>query len=132
MNQTHCPPEKAFGLTLVEVLVAIVILAVISAAIVGLLPGLTRTSIAANDDIEETQVVMSAFERIAEAWRDEAAYENERVDGQPVADYVAAQTTRCAYGPPVDHAWGRIVTITCPAVGALPERVLVRAYGDPR
>ena len=118
---------------MIEVLVAIVILAVVSVAIVGLLPGITRTTAAGSEDVVQTQRMASVLERVGDAWMDGTAFEGGVVDGQLVAAFAtAALGDSCTATSPGPVDGLRTVVVTCEPVGSLPAQELRQVFGDPR
>lgn len=127
------PKHARAGLTILEVLVAIIILAVVSVAIVGLLPGITRTTVAGADDVVQTQRMVSVLERVGDAWRDGDEFADGNVGDDSLAAFVTANLgTSCSADSPSPANGVRTVVITCDAIGALPAQELRQAFGDPR
>lgn len=127
------PRLRVGGLSLVEVLVAITILAIISAAVVGLLPSIVRTSRAASNDLIDTQTMQTVLERIAGEWQDSSAYAAQTIGEDAIGVFIAEQLaasdcTGAVSQPAVSRT---LVVITCPASGGLPERSLRREYAEP-
>lgn len=120
------------GMSLVEVIVAMAILAILGAALVGVLPSLSRNTRAASVDTVESQQVLSVFERIGSAWTNQTAWLNEQVDGQDLGGFVdAATASACSAVVTAPSPERKRVVITCDEGNGLPERSLRAEFGDP-
>lgn len=123
---------NARGLTLVEVLVAIAILAIVSTAVMSFLPMLTRNTQASTLDTIQSQQVMSIFERTASSWSNEGAWKDELVDGAAVADVVNAELgPDCGVVASTPTPERKRLVITCTRDGGLPALILRAEFGDP-
>lgn len=111
---------RATGLTLVEVLVALALLGVMSAAIVGTFSLTATLNREAATDVDDARTVRSATERIRLEWTDPELYESMTIgttDGLTVDQYVREQlggdcSAEVLQDPIVPDAV-RIVRITC-------------------
>ena len=122
----------AKGLTLVEVIVAMALLAILGGALVGVLPTLSRNTQASSVDTVQSQQVLSLFERIGSAWTNQAAWGNERVDGVDLDDFVFGVTgDACTVAVTTPTPERKRVVITCDERAGLPERSLRAEFGDP-
>jgi prepilin-type N-terminal cleavage/methylation domain-containing protein len=124
---------KRLGLTLVEVLVAIAILAVLGVALVSVLPGLSRNTRASTVDSIQLQQILTVFERISSDWTNQTAYVAERLNtGESVADFTVAETGgACTAAVTQPTAERKRVTITCEQADGLPARTLRAEFGEP-
>lgn len=132
--------RKDSGLTLIEVIVALVLLAVIGAALTAILPMITRNTQAATIDTSESQKAITIFEHIARDWSNPGAWSNGIVyladsSTMSVSDYVASQMASigrdCTGEVTIPSPERRRVTIVCPEAGSLPERIIKAEFGDP-
>lgn len=128
------------GLTLIEVLVAMVLLAILGIAIVAFMPMITRNTMAASTDTSESQRAIAIFEHITRDWSNPGAWSKGEIylaDGttQTVEAYVADQMSEigrtCTGEVTIPSPERRRVTIVCPASGSLPERIIKAEFGDP-
>ena len=124
------------GLTLVEVVVAMALLAILAASLVALLPQLSRNTRAATEDTTLSNAVYGVFERLGSDWSNVSPWSAESVFvGEvlvPIDDFVDAETGgECVVDwQPTQGGVLRRVTITC--VGeAGPGLVLRAEYGTP-
>jgi prepilin-type N-terminal cleavage/methylation domain-containing protein len=131
---------KSAGLTIIEVIVAMALLAILCAALVGVLPSLSRNTRASTVDTVQSQAVYSTFEAVASAWTNPTAFTNETVDvggsAVPVATFVSGRTggecTAVVTPQPSATAMTRKrLVITCAGDGILQSRLLRAEYGDP-
>jgi len=124
-------------LTVVEVIVAMAVLAILGAALVGVLPLLSRNTRAATVDATESQRMFEVFERVALDWSNSAAWTNEWVlvpgGDQSLADFVSATLEGCVVGVDTLLVGGvrKRVVLSCPAQGNLPARELRAEFGAP-
>lgn len=121
------------GFTLVEVLVAIAILAILGSVMVGMLPLITRTTQASSIDTVQTQQAISVFERIAFAWSNPGAWNDGIVDdGTTVEDFVVATMgDGCSADLSNPTPERKRVVITCERDANLPDLILRAEFGDP-
>lgn len=124
------------GLTIVEVVVAMALLAILGASLVALLPQLSRNTRAATEDTTLSNVVYGVFERLGSDWSNVSPWSAESVFvGEtlvPLADFVDAETGgACDVDvQPTQGGILRRVTITC--AGDVGPAVVLRAeYGTP-
>lgn len=123
---------RRLGLTLVEVLVAITILAVVSVAVVGLLPFATRNTQDSRLDAVQSRQATSIFERVASAWSNQTPYSSETVDGETVSNVVSnVMGGACSSTVTSPDAVRKRLIITCTRDGSLPDLELRAEFGDP-
>ena len=124
------------GLTVVEVIVAMALLAIVGASLVAILPQLSRNTRAATEDTTLSNVVYGIFDRIGSDWSNNAGWSSESVvvgtDPVPIATFVANETgNACAVDTqPTQGGVLRRVIITC-AVDSGPALVLRAEFGTP-
>ena len=124
------------GLTLVEVIVAMALLAIVGASLVAILPQLSRNTRAATEDTTLSNVVYGIFDRIGSDWSNVAGWSAQEVSvgGTPVAvaTFVANETGgACEIDTqPTQGGALRRVIITCAGEGG-PGLVLRAEYGTP-
>lgn len=134
--------NQAKGLTIIEVLVAMAMLAILGASLVGVLPLLSANTRASTIDTNQSQLVYEVFERIASDWSNITAWTDELVtvsDGAGgttaigVAAHVAAITGNACSATITEVEVGvrKRVVISCGAAGNLPARELRAEYGNP-
>lgn len=132
----------AQGLSIVEVLVAMAILAILGASLVGVLPLLTANTRASTVDTNQSQIIYEVFERIASDWSNITAWTDELVtvaDGaggtiavDVVAHVDAVSGSACsATVTEVEVGVRKRVVITCVPAGNLPARELRAEFGNP-
>lgn len=127
------------GLTVVEVIIAMALLALLAAAMVSFLPMLTRTTTAAGLDTAQSQRAISVFEHIARDWSNEMPWRGQfvYVNGAEVsieafvAQEMAAVGLSCGVDVISPSAVIQRVTITCDGGEGLPANTLRAEYGDP-
>jgi prepilin-type N-terminal cleavage/methylation domain-containing protein len=128
------------GLTLIEVLVAIAMLGLISAAIVGSFTLLRTINSAAEEEVDYTRAVRSAYERIRLEWLDPSLFEAEQIGAdltaKSVADFVSedvssACTAEVFDDPEVGGDLVKRVRITCEGAGNGPDQVYETEFGRP-
>jgi prepilin-type N-terminal cleavage/methylation domain-containing protein len=124
------------GLSIIEVIVAMAVLAIVSAALVGVLPLLSRGTQAATVDSTQSQRMYSVFEQVASDWSNVNAWDSERVvlpvEGElAVTTYVTNQLgTGCAATvTEVEAGVRKRLVITCQESNGLPVREMRAEYG---
>lgn len=128
--------KKENGFTLIEVLVAIAILSIVSAALLSFLPFLTRNTNDADLDARQTQQAISIFEEIASEWSNPGSGGiAETVNGQPVDDYVKSMmgadcNATVSDQPDPSTALTKRVVITCVRGGTLQPLELRAEFGN--
>jgi len=130
--------RSVHGLTIIEILVALVLLAIVSTAIVGSFALLRTVNQDAATDVDYSRAVRSAMERIRLEWDDPDLFEAERIgtlDGLTVDAYVSEQLNgNCGATVVPDDTVPddvKLVRITCDAVGGLPAQVFESEFGRP-
>ena len=125
--------KNSQGLTIIEVIVAMTLLAILGAALISMLPMLTSNTRAATLDTTQSQRAIAVFEDIAHAWTNSGAWNNETVKGgQTVTALVQARLgTACDATISTPTAERKRVIITCEQDGNLPARTLRAEFGDP-
>lgn len=127
------------GLTVVETLVAIVLLGIISVAVISFLPIIGQTTTDADLDARQTQRAISIFEKIGSDWTNEVPWRDEflfvagvEVPVQTfVANEMAAVGLDCSVAVAGATSVTKRVTITCEGDESLPESRLSAEYGMP-
>jgi prepilin-type N-terminal cleavage/methylation domain-containing protein len=109
------------GMTVIEVLIAMAILAIVSAAIVSAMPTVSAVNRAAVDSLDVTVVAKSYFEVVAKEWDTRTAFDAAVL---PAASSTAARTCSATtmnpdgtLSPPIR----RRVELRCVATGAAPQ-----------
>ena len=121
------------GLTLVEVLVAMTLLAIVSSAIVGSFALMTSTNRDTSADVDYGRLVRSVSEGIADDWEVPSEWNAGTIGGYLLADYVVNETQgRCegSWSAP-DVSAVRVVTIACEAVDDLAAQTYQFELGSP-
>lgn len=132
-------PVARRGLSLVEVIVAMAVLAILGAALVGVLPLLSQNTRASTIDAGESQRMYEVFERVSLDWTNSSAWTNEqiiRVDaetGQSLEDFVDEVLPGCTVtvNTIVEGGPRKRVLLSCPEQGNLPMRELRAEFGAP-
>lgn len=127
------------GVTLIEVLVALAILAVIGVSIVMFMPSITRTTQTASLDTRQAQAAISVFERIGRDWSNTLPWTDSVIldNGTSVdlSSFVASEMSvvglDCSVAVESPSAVTKRVVITCEAGNGLPEISLRAEYGSP-
>jgi len=127
--------QRRDGFTIVEVLVAMVLLGLISAAIVGTFSLMTGINRAASSDVDYSRIVRSVYERTKLDWSLPLEWENERVAGTHVSTYVSNMSDGRCNAEVIEDAVVpdavRVVRVSCEAEGDLPEQVYNLEFGKP-
>lgn len=135
MTMRHRIDER--GLTLLEVIIAMGILAILAGALVGVLPQITRTTRDARTDAVLSQPVFGIFERIGSDWSNVNAWNEGNVvlstGATPLQTFVAEETDGQCFATidEVELGVRKRVTITCLADEGLPSRSLRAEFGNP-
>ena len=133
-------PVGRGGLTVIEVLVAIALLAIVSAGILASLSLTNRLNRDASEDVDYSRVVRSAMERIAVVWDDPARWDDEFTDTAEVNTFVQSLSTDCSARlvDPVDDVEAglvvRVLEITCGGPGTssgLAAQAFQQEFGAP-
>lgn len=127
------PRSKISGLTIIEVLVAMTLLAVVSSAIVGSFALVTSLNRDTSADVDYSRLVRSVAEAITDDWEVPSEWNAGTVGGSLLAGFVDNETDGVCQGswsaPDVDEV--RVVTIVCEATGDLGAQTYQFEVGDP-
>ena len=121
------------GLTVVEVLVALALLGIVSAAIVGSFSLLVTLNRGASVDVDYGRVVRSVSEKIVNDWKVPSEWIDATVGGYGLAGFVDVETDgRCtASYEDAEVPEVRVVTVLCFAERDLAEQVYQFEIGSP-
>ena len=126
------------GLTLVEVLVALAILAIVSSVVVAGFSALSSVNRSSSEGVDYSRVVQSMTEKISTDWAVPTEWTDGTVGGYLLADYVKKESGDRCSGTWVPETWAgntvdqvRQVTITCVATAAVGQQVYVFEVGSP-
>lgn len=97
------------GLTLIEMLVAITLLAIIGAAIVAFLPTIVTLNRTATEDQETTVVAKAFFEDVRAAFEDGANFESGSLPATPEGCVVGGENFNDSEG----EVYIRRISLTC-------------------
>ena len=124
--------KRVSGLTLIEVIIGMLLLAVLAAVLLSFLPRLTQNTQASSVDTGQSQTAIAVFEEIAAAWTNVGAWQTSSVGGQTVTQLVSDRLgDACSVDVSTIDTTRKRVTITCAATDNLPERSLRAEFGDP-
>jgi len=125
--------RRESGLTVIEILVALALLAVVSTAIVGLFSMLSRTVRVSSEDVDMSRVVRTVGDAILDDWRIPAEWIGATVGGYTLSEFVTTETGgRCTGGwatPDIEDV--RVVTINCGAADSPSRQTYVFEVGSP-
>ena len=125
---------RSAGLTVIEVLVAMAILAIASTALIGTFSTIVSLNRDASLDIDYSRVVRSVIDRTKLDWEIPLEWEEGRVANVAFAQFVSTRSDGACTGtldpsPVADDV--RIVTIVCAASGNVAEQTYVVEFGAP-
>lgn len=129
------------GLTLIEVIVAMLLLAVLGLGMVSFMPMLTRNTQVSSNETVRSQTAIAIFEHIAHDWTNPGSWKNGAVYTEAgeasVEDFVASEMAGLGMNchaetsyPSPEQERKRII-ILCPSEGNLPEWEMRAEFGDP-
>ena len=126
------------GLTIIEVMVALAILAIVSVAIVGSFFALRTLNQDSSTEVDYSRAVRSAMERIRLEWRDPDLFDRmviATVDDLTVNEFVQSRLDEnCSaevFNDSVVPDDVRMVRITCATQGGVNEQVYEAEFGRP-
>lgn len=125
---------RVAGLTVIEVLVAMAILAIASAALLGTFASIVTLNRDASRDVDYSRVVRSVVDRTKLDWEIPLEWDEGRVANVPFAQFVEARSDGACTGtfdPSTVSADVRIVTMVCAAAGDLAEQTYMVEFGRP-
>lgn len=126
--------RRQSGLTVIEILVALALLGIVAAALVGSFSLLTSVNRDSSTDVDLSRVVRSVSEKIVDDWEDFTNYDDELVSGFTLNEYMVEATgSRCTAAtskPDVDTV--KLVTISCAGSGNLDDQTYYVEVGDPQ
>ena len=122
------------GLTVIEVLVGMTILAIISAALLGTFSSIVSMNRDASRDIDYSRVVRTVVDRTKLDWELPSEWESGSVGNVSFSDFVDVRSRGECSGSYVDDpvtSEVRQVTIVCSASGDLGEQAFEVEFGAP-
>lgn len=127
------------GLTLIEVLVALAMLAIIGVSMMVFMPSITRTTKSAYFDTSQAQAAISVFERISRDWSNTLPWTESVILANGISidldSYVSAEMAKvglsCGVEVQSPSPVTKRVVISCSPGNDLPEITLRAEYGSP-
>jgi len=121
------------GITIIEVLVSLAILAIVAAAIFALFTGIVRLNRDASTEVDFSRVVRSSLERIRLDWSLPNLWVNETVAGVSVDAFVSGGSDNACRATVLADAAGadvKVVRVTCSGDSIAPQ-VYEMEFGRP-
>ena len=133
MARSAYGPRRIAGLTIIEVLVAMTLLAIVASALVGTFAFMSTTNRDASLDVDYSRLVRSVGDGIADDWAVPSEWNAATVGGYELPQYVTNETDQRCVG-----SWAegdvpvvRVITITCQAAGGLEAQAYQFELGSP-